>query len=712
MNRKAFLLGLYSVGGQVLLLRELVSSLNGDELFIGTALFGWLIAVAIGAYLGGLKIQVKPVTLFIFGGFLLPVSIIAARFYPMLTTQTVGEIVPFTSAAIMSMTAMVPVGIVAGWLFTAIAREGYRPAVSILRAYLFEGIGAFVGGLMVMALAGPVYSTFGLALVLVLTVLGLYYLPARPKGIVGLAAIMMTLLVALWLSVPSMDEYFDRQKYKSFEIEKSFDTHYSHQAILSRAGSLTLLTDNTVEATYPDIWTAENMLIPPLLYKPDSKKILYIGRAELGLTQMADSIGNIELTAVDPREELSGILNEYFPTSNSLSRKDNDAVKYFYRDYRKMPVTRYDIIILRPGFPDSYKNARFFTDRFAGYARQLLSPGGIFYFVSEYDTDRYIGPEEKVLLAVINNSLKLVFRNVSAWPGENTLFFASDSNRFDTQVDELIARIDSLDYKAVYLNESHILDRLNSLKVDRLKASMESSQSHHTIGKPIIARYQALFRSGLNERDKKIIPVLFNEALWIIVSIIIVLGLFVILIIRRPRRRFFGLFLYFTAGIVSLTLELISFYLYQSSAGSLYAEMAILIGIFMLGLALGTYYSCRIDRENLEFPALLLLFTAAILFLSTYDRIGISMKLYYYVLFLFTIALATGSLFVAATDRYYFGKVDANRGMGYAFEILGSSLGALLVLTILLPIVGLYWLLVSIIILIFMALIGSFLTAR
>jgi hypothetical protein len=44
MRRLAFLLGFYSACGQVLLLRELVSSFNGDELFIGTALFGWLAA--------------------------------------------------------------------------------------------------------------------------------------------------------------------------------------------------------------------------------------------------------------------------------------------------------------------------------------------------------------------------------------------------------------------------------------------------------------------------------------------------------------------------------------------------------------------------------------------------------------------------------------------------------------------------------------------
>jgi hypothetical protein len=92
MNRKAFLLGFYSIGGQVLLLRELVSSLNGDELFIGTALFGWLISVAIGAYLGGrARLGVRATILFTIGALFLPVVIIAARLSPLLVTDIVGE---------------------------------------------------------------------------------------------------------------------------------------------------------------------------------------------------------------------------------------------------------------------------------------------------------------------------------------------------------------------------------------------------------------------------------------------------------------------------------------------------------------------------------------------------------------------------------------------------------------------------------------------
>jgi hypothetical protein len=183
-------------------------------------------------------------------------------------------------------------------------------------------------------------------------------------------------------------------------------------------------------------------------------------------------------------------------------------------------------------------------------------------------------------------------------------------------------------------------------------------------------------------------------------------------IIKRNRRRKFGLVLYFIAGWCSISLELITFYLYQTSAGSLYSELSFLIGIFMLGLAAGTYLSVKFYRENMEFPALLMMLSATILLFATYEKISVGAHLYYYGLFLLTIALSTGSLFVAASDRYYYGKANANRGLGYAVEIFGSSLGALTITTILLPILGLYWLLIAMVILLGLILMGAMLIPR
>ena len=148
MNRKAFFLGFFSTGGQVLLLRELVASFNGDELFIGTALFGWLLTVALGAFWGGRLRKLIPSSgLFIIGVLILWSDIILTRLSPMLLGKIPGEIFPFTTAALLSIIFMAPVGVISGWLFTAITRESRTEAtVSIVTVYLYEGVGAFVGG--------------------------------------------------------------------------------------------------------------------------------------------------------------------------------------------------------------------------------------------------------------------------------------------------------------------------------------------------------------------------------------------------------------------------------------------------------------------------------------------------------------------------------------------------------------------------------------
>jgi hypothetical protein len=292
-----------------------------------------------------------------------------------------------------------------------------------------------------------------------------------------------------------------------------------------------------------------------------------------------------------------------------------------------------------------------------------------------------------------------------------TLFFGSDDPIVNLPPDSVLARVGNLSFDPQYINETYLSDRLAEMKLARLEGAFRYADNINSIDRPVMPFLQAIFRTKATGFDRRLISFLFRNSLWVTVIPILILALFGAVVFRRQRRRAFGLFLYFTAGATSLSLELISFYVYQSSAGSLYSEIAALIGVFMLGLALGTYYSYRAGRENLEFPALLLLLTAGLVFLATFDRISPGATIFYHMLFLFTVALATGSLFVAATYRYYFGKADANRGTGYAFEIVGSALGALVATTFVLPIIGLQWLLVAIVALTVLALIGAILTA-
>lgn len=708
MKRQGFILGLFSVGGQVLLLRELVSSLNGDEMFIGTALCGWLAAVAIGAYVGGrIGRRARPEWLFVVGAVLIPIMIVAVRLSPLLVTDLTGEIVPFITSVIISIAAMFPIGLISGWLFPTITKPIVFPVTdAIVIVYLYEGIGAFVGGIGTTIFAGGIVSTFTLSAIISILVVASAFLRPHAARAVALSIIVVVLTAAAVIVAPGVDRTIDDWKYRSYDILLSFDTRYGHETLLSREESVTLMTDNKIEAVYPDVESAENQLLAPMLYHPRAHRILYIGRPEFGIAQLADSLRTIRVTALDPRGKLTAVLNNIIPAQENDVIVQDDPVAYL-TTHSIMP--RYDIIIVNAGEPDSYRAARFYSQRFFGVINGWLADDGVLLIPTTYDTDRYIAPEKQDVLAVIHRTLALSFPHVGVWPGTMTLFMASRDRDLNVPLDSLAARLDRLVYTPQYVTAANLRDRLGMMSVQRLDAAFGGGEPE-TITRPILPHYQALYRSLTDNADRALLHAVMYRPLWLIALPAAVLAFFVVMLGGSHSRERFGLFLYFIAGLVSLSLELISFYIYQTTAGSLYAELAALIGAFMLGLAAGTYYSHRIGDSPLEFPALIMLAAAILIFMGMYDRVGSDTVLYFHACFLFVAAVATATLFVGATNRYYGEMLAANRGTGYAWELVGSSVGALFTLTLLLPIIGLTGLLTGLILLLALGFAGAFIT--
>jgi len=167
MFYRAFALGLFAITGQVLLLRALISNLNGNDLFIGIALFSWLLAVVTGAYIGG-KGRNSSYTckLFIIGVVITPIIITLIKLSPAWVTSVAGEYIPFTSAVIISVLAMLPIGLISGWLFPLISHEEVRTRKSIVYVYLWEGVGAFVGGLVIVCISGSLLSILQISILM------------------------------------------------------------------------------------------------------------------------------------------------------------------------------------------------------------------------------------------------------------------------------------------------------------------------------------------------------------------------------------------------------------------------------------------------------------------------------------------------------------------------------------------------------------------
>jgi len=712
MAKRAFILGVFATGGQVLLLRELIAAFGGSELLIGTALFGWLVWVALAAMLVGRTLRQVPTnTVFAIGAIVLPVSIVVVRFCPVWIVGVAGETVPFVEAALVSVLIVGPVGSVSGALFSLIARSGAEANDSVVRAYLFEGIGAFSAGLLIPMLTVIGVSTFGASLMVGIVVYGgvIYALRLRRLPTVGnmFAAVMLLALIVLFS--PNVDRHLDRLKYKDYDVRASFDTRYSHQTLLQRDSTYVLMTDNTIEATCPDEEAAEYTLVPPLIYRPDAKEILIVGRTEFGLDQPGVGMNDLRLAAVDPRERLTDVLAEFGIGEGGATVVHDDPLAYLeHPSY----LRSFDILVLNLGQPDNYRTARFLTVHFFQRLRNVLWPNGLLYFQTDYDTERYVSDETRRTVAAIYHSLKASFEYIEVWPGPATLFFASDSAIFDLDLPSIDQRVNSLGFEPRYVQSYYLADRLSPLKLDRLMDAIDQDTLINTLNRPRLVHLQAVHRARMVGSDAVVLSLILDHPVGgAVVPAAVVLILMASLLWKNRKRRI-GLWLYFVAGAVSLSLELLSFYVYQSLSGSLFNELASLIGTFMLGLAVGTYLSYRRIVPDIDRLALLMLLVGVLIFGFTWDQVPSRLVLVYHVFFLFSMAVATGSLFVGATIKYYAIGHAFNRGTGYAVELAGSALSALIVIPVLLPAIGLNVILIGLAALIVLTWLASIIVDR
>ncbi|MBU0985442.1 MAG: hypothetical protein KKA42_16330, partial [candidate division Zixibacteria bacterium] len=265
MNRKAVLLGIFATGGQVLLLRELVAVLHGDQLFIGVALFAWLMWVAVGAALGGRSgIRVRSAAWFVIGGVFLPVSLVGLRLSSLLLTDIPGEAIPFTTGTLATVILLAPLAVVSGALFPAIVRDSGGDNDGIVRTYLFEGLGAFAGGAAVSMLVGVHLSALGMTLLLMALVFAVVLAGARrrPEYVLGAVSLLIIGGMASVFVGPTLDQRLEEIRYDPYAVVSVFDTPYSRQTILSRDGATILMTDNAVEGELPNREAAEYALIP------------------------------------------------------------------------------------------------------------------------------------------------------------------------------------------------------------------------------------------------------------------------------------------------------------------------------------------------------------------------------------------------------------------------------------------------------------------
>jgi len=463
----------------------------------------------------------------------------------------------------------------------------------------------------------------------------------------------------------------------------------------------------------PDIASIEDFVHFPMLFhkKPESVLILSGGAGGMIHEILKYPVARVDYVELDP---LLLKLVQRFSTPLTQSELSDQRVKIHYQDswlFTQRTGERFDIIFIGLSAPQALQTNRLFSLEFFSTAKRKLNPHGILV-LSLPGSLTYISPELRDLNGCILDTLKSVFGSVRIIPGDVNLYLASASDLFDKITSgDIIKRFEERKIQTKLMTKNYIGYRLHDRWLQWYWKSMEGRRIHiNSDFRPLgvffnLSYWNALFSPYLTGIFK------WFEGFHItftLIKIILITIILLIFFIKMPQHsRHAVTYSIFTTGLTGMIFSLAIIFTFQTLYGYVYQQIGLLIAIFMLGIASGSFFiTNRFDRMkndsllflNTEIAIILfsILFPFVFLMPSQYleNRI-VYLILYGAVLVMsFLSGMFTGIQFPLAVKIFLDnpsrkGKLGQTAGLLYGADLFGGFFGGLLGGVFLLPLLGL-----------------------
>ncbi len=612
--------GLAAAVGQVLILRELLVLFLGNELSTGLVFFSWLFWTGAGSAAGASlsrhgsigrgTLAASLITL----ALVLPSTLLWIRGSRIVWSIPKGELVqPGLMAAIAFSTTSV-FCMVSGALFAfawASKSESREPgAVDSTVIYLGEAAGSALGGLLFYFVLLPRVTAFEAAL-LVSTLLlgsGAVMLGKVAGGSAGKSLLMAAAagagacLFAAGYFLNDL-EMGSRKAQWGEDILAVRDSPFHNFALLRRAEQFTLFANGQWLFSVPDPQTAEFSVQPALLHHPAPQDILLIGGGVAGLVREILKHPTVQvLDYVEPDPEVIRVAEEFLPPEETQVLRD-PRVRILHGDagsmVRRLRKT-YDVILSNVGDPLNAGSNRFYTREFFERLRRLLRPGGIVTFAVTSSPD-VVGTKQARFLQSLRAALQSAFPHVLIYPGESARFMASDDPRvLEVNPGRLVHRIRERRLELQYVQDFSIRDRMNPMRVAALQSVLQSVEGPSP---PVNEDFRpSCYYYGLAVWSAQVHPALgslFTAAAdmnktwtWFLVAACS-LGILGASTIGRPRPRRVVALCVLLVGGGQMALQVLLLVAFQILEGFVYRELALIITVFMGGIALGAALAGR-----------------------------------------------------------------------------------------------------------------------
>ena len=765
-----FLIGFTATSGQILLLREFISTFHGNELVIGVYLSVWLLATAAGSgpmarlFLRRGKTRtgsadsdsfLRFATAQSLSGISLLFAVVGLLALPSPLRPAPGEVAGLTTALASASIFLLPFCLLQGLLFSFGANLLHSESLddSVSRVYLLESLGAGAGGLLFGLVLVHLLSSF--QNIAVLSAVNLFtacffFSHSDRRRLSQIVYIVAAIVVVICVLDP-VTYWAASRRWTGFRVIALRQSHYGNLAVVSLDSQFSTYEDGFLVFTTENVQSAEEAAHIPLLEHPAPTHVLLIGGGVGGVVhEMLKHKTLVRLDYVELDPQLI-ILSKNVLPRKYVSDLEDPRVRVEYTDGRRFlqrTPERYDVVAMQIPPPYNAQLNRFYTKEFFALVRYHLKPGGVFAF-SAPPIAEYVGKELGAFLGSLSKTSESVFASSIIIPASQSFFVCSpDKNPYVVASPEsLLSRLSSRNIETFFVRDYFLVSTLSRERLTYVKQRVASSNAGpvNTDLRPTSFYYDMVLWSAEYERSMKGVLEWVFKNRWSAWAITAAAAGTLLAMARWRQRGRLVLSALAVSGFAAIVLELEILLCFQLLYGSLYDRIGVLLSAYMMGLAAGVVVerhgkrSMPSDTATLNRPGTIQIVTAifALFFLgivylavktspnhlvtgASSDGMGIGHESSNAVLgalspglvgvlewFFPIIALVAGALggaLFSSASRAFFacvslessgksagrdGDGDASHaGIPYAWDLVGSWVGAVLCSVVFFPVVG------------------------
>ncbi len=594
-----FLVGFVSIQAQTLLLREYLVLFGGSELSIGFLMACWFLWIGLGAMLFAVSDTIRKLTTKNIGWLLaawpftvlleVPILRMAREFMGVAAYEPVPPL-PLLIAALMTTLLT---STMTGLLFPAAAahQEGDQRR-SAVRAYWVEGLGAVVGGgtvTLMLWLSINLFTQIGILtlIAVIFAVIGRFYTHKKPfltfSGLFFIAGLSLLLLGG------PLDNTLARAQLSAGTRGLSFvsrlETPYRVLTLAHSGRQKTVLSDGNIVLTWP--FTTEDQGIGAfLLAQTKGRDFLALGMEGLRLLPIT-LYNDTRLTVVFPDRAAYRAIADFFgPFGPKLRFVARDP-----RVFLAQTDKRFDAVLMAGGEPSLLAANRLYSVRAFQLVKRVLRKNGILAVPARIP-ENFVGQEFKEYGKAILTSLRTVFNHTGIVPGAGGLFVAGE-HPMSMVPAQVIKRFKERTGTGGGFPPKAFYDLLKPERQAFLKQQYRQAEPIlNTDNRPMAfyLKLLTLLKAGGDRTSVRILDHFRQRAMPVL---LVVLGVLVFMLSlgrfregNRPGP--YGVnFAVGAVGAAGMGMVILLFAGFQAIAGTLFRDVGMAGGAFMLGLVLG-----------------------------------------------------------------------------------------------------------------------------